>query len=56
MERMQIMIIYKCKMCGGNLNIQEGEKTAVCEYCQTQQTVPSTNDEKRVERQELIWK
>lgn len=43
-------------MCGGNLNIQEGEKTAVCEYCQTQQTLPSTNDEKRVERQELIWK
>lgn len=42
------MIIYKCKMCGGNLNIQEGEKTAVCEYCQTQQTVPSTSDEKRV--------
>ena len=41
------MIVYKCKMCGGNLNIQEGEKTAVCEYCRTQQTVPSTDDEKR---------
>lgn len=41
------MIVYKCKMCGGNLNIREGEKTAVCEYCGTQQTVPSTDDEKR---------
>ena len=41
------MIVYKCKMCGGNLNIQEGEKTAVCEYCGTQQTVPSTDDEKK---------
>ena len=41
------MIVYKCKMCGGNLNIQEGEKTAVCEYCRTQQTVPSTDDEKK---------
>ena len=34
-------------MCGGNLNIQQGEKTAVCEYCRTQQTVPSTDDEKK---------
>ncbi len=41
------MIVYKCKMCGGNLNIREGEKTAVCEYCGTQQTVPSTDDEKK---------
>lgn len=41
------MIVYKCKMCGGNLNIQKGEKTAVCEYCGTQQTVPSTDDEKK---------
>lgn len=41
------MIIYKCKMCGGNLNISEGSKTTTCEYCQTQQTVPSADDEKR---------
>lgn len=41
------MIIYKCKMCGGNLNVQENSKIAVCEYCGTQQTVPSTDDEKR---------
>ena len=41
------MIVYKCKMCGGNLNIQEGEKTTVCEYCGTRQTVPSTDDEKK---------
>lgn len=42
------MIIYKCKMCGGNLNVQENSKITVCEYCGTQQTVPSTYDEKRV--------
>ena len=41
------MIIYKCKMCGGNLNVQENSKITVCEYCGTQQTVPSTDDEKR---------
>jgi len=34
-------------MCGGNLNITEGSKTATCEYCQTQQTVPASDDEKR---------
>ena len=27
--------------------IIRGEKTAVCEYCGTQQTVPSTDDEKK---------
>lgn len=42
------MIIYKCKMCGGNLSVQEGNKIAICEYCKTQQTVPSTDDEKRI--------
>ena len=41
------MIIYKCKMCGGNLNVQQGDKVVTCEYCRTQQTVPSTDDEKR---------
>lgn len=41
------MILYKCKMCGGNLNITEGSKTTTCEYCQTQQTVPAADDEKR---------
>lgn len=41
------MIIYKCKMCGGNLNVQKGDKVTVCEYCRTQQTIHSTDDEKR---------
>ena len=34
------MAIFKCKMCGANLNIEEGATVAVCEYCDTQQTVP----------------
>ncbi len=42
------MIIYQCKMCGGKLNIEEGSKIVTCEYCQTQQTVPTTDDEKIV--------
>lgn len=39
-------IVYKCRMCGGNLEIEEGGKTAVCEYCLTKQPIPSTDDEK----------
>ncbi len=39
------MAIYKCKMCGGELSVSEGEKVVECEYCGTQQTLPSTTDE-----------
>ncbi len=41
------MSIYKCKMCGGALEISGGESVAVCEYCGTKQTVPRLDDEKR---------
>ena len=42
------MAIIKCKMCGGDLNIQEGVGVAQCEYCGTQQTVPSDTDAKKL--------
>ncbi len=35
------MAIFKCKMCGGTLEVQEGNGIAVCEYCGSKQTVPS---------------
>lgn len=41
------MAIIKCKMCGGDLNISD-ESVAVCEYCGTQQTVPSADSEKKL--------
>ncbi len=41
------MSIFKCKMCGGTLEINANQTTAVCEYCQTQQTLPKLDDEKR---------
>ncbi|MCI9476945.1 MAG: TIR domain-containing protein [Emergencia sp.] len=41
------MAIFKCKMCGGTLEIKEGESVAVCEYCGTKQTLPKLDDEKR---------
>lgn len=42
------MAIIKCKMCGGDLNIEEGVSVAQCEYCGTQQTVPSAGDARKL--------
>ena len=39
------MAIFKCKMCGGSLEIAEGMTVCECEYCGTQQTLPKTNDD-----------
>ena len=43
------MAIFKCKMCGGTLEVNQGESTGVCEYCGTKQTLPRLDDEKRVQ-------
>ncbi len=43
------MAIFKCKMCGGTLEINNSETVAVCEYCDTKQTLPKLDDEKRVQ-------
>ena len=32
---------YKCKICGGSLDVHIGEKITVCEYCGVRQTIPS---------------
>ena len=42
------MAVCKCKMCGGDLNITELDRVAVCEYCGTSQTVPSADNEKKM--------
>ena len=42
------MAVFKCKMCGGNLNITEADKVVECEYCGTTQTVPSADNEKKM--------
>ena len=41
------MSIFKCKMCGGALEINNNETVATCEYCGTQQTLPKLDDDKR---------
>ena len=42
------MAIFKCKMCGGTLEINNNETVATCEYCGTQQTLPKLDDDRRV--------
>ena len=39
---------FKCKMCGGDLHITERSTTCECEYCGTNQTVPSADNEKKM--------
>ena len=42
------MAIFKCKMCGGDLNVQAGVSVVECDYCGTKQTVPAADDEKKL--------
>lgn len=39
------MAFFKCKMCGGTLETEEGTTVGICEYCGTKQTLPNTNDD-----------
>ena len=41
------MSIFKCKMCGGTIEFQEGATVGVCEYCGTKQTLPRLDDDKK---------
>ena len=39
--------IFKCKMCGGSLQIDAGATVIECRYCGTQQTLPKFDDDRR---------
>ena len=41
------MAIFKCKMCGGSLNIVAGTTVIECDYCGTRQTLPKLDDDRR---------
>ena len=41
------MSIFKCKMCGGDLELTPGSSVAICQYCGTQQTAPNADNEKK---------
>ena len=42
------MAIFKCKMCGGDLEVFDNATVCECEYCGTKQTVPRLDDEKKL--------
>ena len=42
------MAVFKCKMCGGDLVIEQGSTVAECEYCGSVQTVPTADNEKKM--------
>ena len=42
------MAIFKCKMCGGPLEIAEGMSVCQCAYCGTTQTLPRLRDDRQV--------
>ena len=39
------MSVFKCKMCGGALEVTEGMTVCECEYCGTQQTLPKDHSD-----------
>lgn len=39
------MSIFKCKMCGGTLEFNQGDTIGICDSCGTKQTLPNTNDD-----------
>lgn len=43
------MTVFKCKMCGGDLQVDPGKTIGVCEYCGTQQTLPKLDDDRRAQ-------
>jgi TM2 domain-containing membrane protein YozV len=43
------MPVFKCKMCGGDLKVEQGSNIGVCAYCGSMMTLPKLDDERRVE-------
>ena len=42
------MAVYKCKMCGGNLEVSGTERVVTCDYCGSTQTIAVVDNEKKV--------
>ncbi len=41
------MSIFKCKMCGGTIEFEQGSSVGVCDSCGTKQTLPKLDDDKK---------
>lgn len=44
------MAIIKCKMCGGDIILNEEKTIGTCEFCGTQMTLPRVSDDQRAAR------
>ena len=42
------MSVFKCKMCGGSLEVSDDSVIAVCDYCGIKQTVPLADNDKKM--------
>ena len=41
------MLIFRCKMCGGNIEFEQGATVGICDSCGTKQTLPRLADDRR---------
>ena len=41
------MITFKCKMCGGDLEFEQGATVVECPYCGSKQTLPKLDNDRR---------
>ena len=41
------MSVFKCKMCGGTIEFEQGATVGTCDSCGTKQTLPKLDDEKK---------
>ena len=41
------MAVFRCKMCGGTLEVVPGASVIECEYCGTRQTLPRLDEDKK---------
>ena len=41
------MSVFKCKMCGGTIEFNQGDTVGVCDYCGTKQTLPRLDNDKK---------
>ncbi|MDE6034336.1 MAG: toll/interleukin-1 receptor domain-containing protein [Ruminococcus sp.] len=42
-------MVFKCKMCGANLDVTAGMRICKCEYCDSVQTIPDLSSEKKLQ-------
>ena len=41
------MSVFKCKMCGGTIEFEQGDTVGTCDSCGTKQTLPRLDDDRK---------